>query len=172
MKISFKIFASIILVLALNLIVHAKEWRGIVPLHSNRGDVERILGLPSRPSGGNFSTYFLDEGLVQIIYAGKGYPSSKDCPKAIPQDTVLVIYVSPKPENNLQPDVSGFREFNPSSPEDMGLKAYYGEKDGVIIVTGKGGVFLICYMARAEDEHFCRRYYNPENLVRIRSDYI
>jgi hypothetical protein len=172
MKISFKIFASIILVLTLNLIAHAKEWRGIVPLHSTRQDVEKILGLPSRPSDGKFSTYFLDEGLVQIIYAGKAYPNSKDCSKTVPQGTVLVIYISPKPENNLQPDVSGFREFNPSSPEDMGLKAYYGEKDGIIIVNGKGGVFLICYMARAEDEHFCPSYYNPETLVRIRSDYI
>jgi hypothetical protein len=67
MRTTIKIFASIILALTLNLIAQAKEWRGIIPLHSTRADVERILGQPSRPSRDAFSTYYLDEGLVQIF---------------------------------------------------------------------------------------------------------
>src|SRR5947209_3105424 len=119
MRTPMKIFISIFLVLTLNLIAHAKEWRGITPLHSTRADVERILGQPSRPSKDAFSTYYLDEGLVQIFYAVNGYPSSKSCSEIVPQGTVLVIYFSPKPENDLHPDVSGFKEFDPA--EGMGL---------------------------------------------------
>jgi hypothetical protein len=172
MRVSFQIFGSIILALTFNLVVHAKEWRGITPLHSTRQDAERILGQPSRPSRATFSTYYLDEGLVQIMYASESFAKAHDCPETIPPDTVLVIYVWLKSENNLQPDITGMEEFDPA--EGMGLKAYYGKKDGVVIVTGmdgKDGFLLICYMANGEDNRFCPSYYKPEKLVHIHPDY-
>jgi hypothetical protein len=48
-------------------IVHAKVWRGIVPLHSTRADVERLLGAPGN-NDPNFSYYALPDELVVIIY--------------------------------------------------------------------------------------------------------
>jgi hypothetical protein len=170
MKTLYKIFASIVLALTLNLVAHAKEWHGITPLHSIRADVERILGQPSRLTSKALSVYYLDEGLVQIIYASEGIANAHHCSETIPPDTVLVIYVSPKSKNDLQPDVSGFEEFDPAEG-DINFKAYYGKKDGVVIVTHKGRVFSICYMAEAEDKRFCSTYYNPETLVHIHSAY-
>jgi hypothetical protein len=75
-----------------------------------------------------------------------------------------------KSENDLHPDVSGFKEFDPA--EGMGLKAYYGEKDGVVFVMAdKDKVSLICYMATSKDKNFCPSYYNPQRLVHIHPDY-
>lgn len=70
----------------------AKAWRGIVPLHSTREDVERILGEPSRLD----YIYDLDEGTVRIVYAN--HPCAQGLPSNwgnwnVPRDTVTSIIV-------------------------------------------------------------------------------
>jgi hypothetical protein len=45
----------------------AKGWRGIVPLHSTRADVERLLGAPVQP--GQTSVYRVGDDSVQVDYA-------------------------------------------------------------------------------------------------------
>jgi len=67
----------------------AKEWHGIVPLHSTRADVIRILGRPTRSSDdlpplSNWFTstvddfYSADEGHVEITYTPQ--PCELACP--------------------------------------------------------------------------------------------
>jgi hypothetical protein len=71
----------------------AKGWRGIVPLHSTRANVERLLGKPR--AAGNM--YELRTERAYVIYAdggacGKGSESEWN----VPRDTVLSIVVTPK----------------------------------------------------------------------------
>jgi len=47
---------------------YAQGWRGIVPLHSTRKDVERLIGGPMQPGG---MTYDLEEGRVNVTYSGR-----------------------------------------------------------------------------------------------------
>lgn len=74
----------------------AKEWRGLVPLHSSREDVERLLGVPNR-SGKYTSSYELELEIVSFIYASGG-PCGSDATNSwkVPQDTIVDITVAPK----------------------------------------------------------------------------
>jgi hypothetical protein len=70
----------------------AKAWRSLVPLHSTRADVERILGEPSRLD----YIYDLDEGTVRIVYAN--HPCQQGLPSNwgnwnVPRETVTSIIV-------------------------------------------------------------------------------
>jgi hypothetical protein len=75
MKSDHKFIVCCLLILAVVSVASAKPWRGIVPLHSTRADVERILGEPSRLD----YIYDLDEATVRIVYANQrcqqGVPS-------------------------------------------------------------------------------------------------
>ena len=43
MKPQYATIIAILIIHALGIVVKAKEWRGIIPLHSTRTDVERLL---------------------------------------------------------------------------------------------------------------------------------
>lgn len=67
----------------------AKEWRGIVPLHSTRSDVARLFGTCDRDSGckvrvGNEEAYFV---------FSNGTMGHTKCAKDLPPDTVFLIEV-------------------------------------------------------------------------------
>ena len=57
------------LILALNFVIQAKGWRGIVPLHSTRADVEQLLGPPDRKGNKPVVSYDLEKEQVTIIYS-------------------------------------------------------------------------------------------------------
>ena len=71
----------------------AKGWRGLVPLHATRRDVEALLGA-SKPPGG--STYEPDNQYIYVEYSDgpceKGWPYGWNVEK----DTVTSIWVSAK----------------------------------------------------------------------------
>ncbi len=79
--------------LAMAGLTQAKGWRGIVPLHSTRMDVERLLGSP-RESRGVASTYETENERVLVFYSGE--PCKKDGEWDVPRDTVVSFTVSPK----------------------------------------------------------------------------
>ena len=49
--------------------LQAQGWRGIVPLHSTRADVERLVGSPMTPNG---ITYDLKNERVNVVYSDGG----------------------------------------------------------------------------------------------------
>jgi len=173
-----KVLGSGLLILTLNLIAHAEGWRGIIPSHSTRADVERLLGQPP-PSPGNYtlnrgrSIYFTDEGKVYIIYANDffGSESINDCLKKLPEDTVLFISVEPKREvelGSLNFDLGKFKTFDPSSPKGIGYKGYLDREAGLLVRAYKDRVDEVCYIAAAKDYHLCPKYYeDPESFVRL-----
>jgi len=156
----------------------SKDWRGILPLHSTREDVEKLLGPPPDPpiNGPRFYTlskarsiYYLDEGEVYIVYLDDSILGAVDCLGKIPDGTVLMIQLTLKKEVKLRDfplRVKGFRRFDPSEPKNIGYKGYLDEKSGIIIRSFKGSVDAIWYIAAAKDKHLCANYYeNPKSFA-------
>jgi hypothetical protein len=186
MKRLLKILASGILVLLLNLVTYAEGWRGIIPFHSTRADVEKLLGQPPLPPNDGTriytlnkgrSIYFTDEGEVYIVYANNffGSESINECLKKLPEDAVLFISVEPKNKVELESlnlDLNRFKTFDPSTPKNIGYKAYLDKEAGLLIRTYKGKVDETCYIAASKDNYLCPKYYeNPESLVQLIVDY-
>lgn len=62
-------YATVIVILLIPglVVVKAKEWHGITPLHSTRVDVERFLG--HAPQKKQLTTYQTKKEAVSILYA-------------------------------------------------------------------------------------------------------
>jgi len=71
----------------------AKEWCGIVPLHSTRADVERLLKVKPERCGGNACLYNLSDKTVFVVYADEPTCRNDDATTSwrVPRDTVLQI---------------------------------------------------------------------------------
>ena len=71
MKNKTTIHSALVAILLLAAPASAKEWRGIIPLHSAREDVHRILGKPESSSQNRLFDYYRsnDEEHVSIMYA-------------------------------------------------------------------------------------------------------
>jgi hypothetical protein len=130
---------KILLIAALMLttadLVAAKGWRGIVPLHSTRFDVERLLG-PGR-EGGAFSRYYESgEELVSVRY------STGNCDDdgwRVSRDTVLSIEVSAT-ANRISPQ----KLFENLRIDPKRFKRYtnVGHELETIYVNGDEGIFV------------------------------
>lgn len=184
METILKILVCICFTLGLDVISHAKDWRGIKPFHSTREDVERMLGEPPPlPKDGTRiytlnkgrSIYFLDEGEIYIVFAEEEIPAAVDCLGKLPAGTVLMIQVTPKKEmtlSDLQIDEKRFRKFDPSEPPNIGYEGYIDEEDGMTIRTLNGKIEEISYIAAKKDRHLCPSYYeNPEQSMRVIVDF-
>jgi len=163
---------------------HAKEWRGIIPLHSTRADVEKLLGPPPPPpSDGSWiyslhagrSIYSLDESEVYIVYANSQIPEWNDCNGRVPEGTVLSIALTPKkqmPLTALKLDHKRLQRFDGSKPRNIEYKGYLDRESGLGIRTYKGMVDEIIYLAAAKDRHVCSGYYkNLKDFIRIQWAY-
>jgi len=160
-----------------------KNWRGIVPLHSTRADVERILGPPPPPlkdgtriytPDPDMPTYRLDNEEVTIGYMSRALAERMSCP-SVPLDTVLSINVSPKnhpPLSELGIDESKFEIFDPSSPPNIGFKAYVDVVNGMYICTIRGRVKDLGYYGNAKDREVCPELnVDPKGFCRILVDF-
>lgn len=170
---------KLILIISLVLIaassVAAKEWRGILPMHSTRADVEALLG-PPPPSPGHYilhkgrSIYFLEEGEVYITFAEDMIPA-RVCLPAVPAGTVLSIRVTPKnelPLSRLNLDVRNFKQFDASTPRGQGYDGFISTQEGFVFRIFQGNVGEMLYFASAVDSERCPSYYKDlESTVRI-----
>ena len=160
-----RLLPIILLVLVCTSSAAAKHWRGILPMHSTRADVEAVLGKP--PSGQSFpngSSYSLDEGEIFIVFTDEASLKQNNCETVAP-GTVLSIRVMPKDEMlvNLKFDEKLFKKFGPD-PE--GSQAFIDEKEGLVIIAFKDYVQEVIYFASASDRVRCPGLHeNPEKLV-------
>jgi len=74
----------------------AKPWRGIIPLHSTRAHVRKLLGEPIIGGEGAIDLYELKEGRVRVMYARS--PCEEGLPAdwgnwRVPHDTVVNISI-------------------------------------------------------------------------------
>lgn len=137
----------------------AKGWRGLIPLHSTRQDVEQLLGTPK-----DFY-YDLTSETVYVDF------SSGDCKGAspdsyrVPANIVTRIMVIPKSERRL--DALGIDETRYKKKVDGNIKEhvfYYDEDSGESIETFAGRVESITY-APAASEAFLRCYASFEDWM-------
>jgi hypothetical protein len=148
--------------------VAAKEWRGILPMHSTRADVEAVLGPPPPSPGHRYyllhkgrSIYFLDEGEVYITFAESEF-AGRACLSSVPEGTVLMIEVTPKDElplSRLNIDVSNFKRFDASSPPGQGHDGFISTAEGLVIRVYQGNLQEMIYFASAVDSARCPSYY-------------
>ena len=149
------------LILALNFVVQAKGWRGIVPLHSTRADVEQLLGTPDRKSNKPVVRYDLEKELVYIIYSREPCSTGSVYGKwAVPPDTVVSIRVIPKkalPLSELKLDAA---QYKVTHVRGVPSYTYYiDDGEGVQFDVSHGHVNSIDYFHAAEDEHLrCKTY--------------
>lgn len=149
----------------------AKEWRGIVPLHSTKEDVTRLFGTCDRNTGcqvriGNEEAFFV---------FSNGTIGNTKCAKDLPPDTVLLIEVrliDPPKLSALGISKSQFRTFDPSTPRNIGYKGYLDEKEGLVIKTYKGKVLQLDYIAAKNEVPLCPDYYDsPESFIQLLIEY-
>ena len=88
------IIACVSTVLAMVATVHAKGWRGLVPFHSTRTDVERLLGTHKELRGVAFIYETKDERVV-VSYSAGQCKESQSNDWNVPRDTVVSITVHP-----------------------------------------------------------------------------
>lgn len=167
------LIVSLVLIAATS--VAAKDWRGILPMHSTRAHVEALLG-PPPPSPGGYtlnkgrSIYSLEEGEVYIVFAEQEFHGG-ECLSTVPAGTVLMIQIIPKAElpfSSLNIDAKQFKKFDASEPSGNGYDGFLNEQEGFVVRVFKGNVEQLVYGASAFDRGRCSAYYNNfENSVRI-----
>ena len=128
-----------------------EAWRGIVPLHSTRADVEALIGPPIQPNG---ITYDLKDERVNVVYSVGG------CEKGnvewnVPLGTVIGITIYPQTKvmiSDLRLDVNGFEKF--TNPHDRDFVSYKNNEKGVGIGTkANGEVVVIQYFPALKDSN-------------------
>lgn len=145
----------------------AKGWRGIVPLHSTRAQVEQLLGLPDASSNKFTSIYQLENESVLINYAGSS-PCEFPDGWRVPHDTVVNIIVTPKTRlllKDLQVDVSKYKKTSGGHrSEDV---IYTNLEEGERITVYLDTVTSITYFPAAVDNHLrCTKMSDAANAAR------
>jgi len=136
-------------VLSMSTLVQGQGWRGIVPLHSTRKAVERLIGQPLKPGG---TTYDLPNERVNIGYSAvpctKGWPYGWN----VPPGTVTSIDVFPKRKvmlSELHLDLTKFTSFN--NPHLQGEIHYNNFEEGFSIRGEGEDVVSFAYFPRIRD---------------------
>lgn len=108
-------------------------WQGIVPLHSTRQDVEKVLGVSLSECK---CSYKLGDDNVFVQYSGRTCSDTDAVGWNVAVDTVINITVYPrmKPRfQDLRIDKTKFIKSN--DPEIEGISYYFNESDGRTIVV-------------------------------------
>lgn len=157
MKLIKALFLCMCAVFTTAVLAEAKEWRGIVPLHSTREDVERLLGQSNEKCQCGYS---LNDVNVSVVYAnGKpcGEEESNDWRVGgwrVPRDTVIQLTVYYKPRRRLSElkiDVSRYKKI--SNEELPGVFYYVDADEGVRIEVVGDTVGGITYFPAAKDSN-------------------
>lgn len=154
---AFRIICLLSMCLALSTVVASQEagWRGIVPLHSTRADVEKLLGRSTDRGYG--ATYDLRHEAVTFQY------SSCRCCKPIeyrwnvPDYTVVTISVSAtfKPLfSELGIDKTKFRKIVSDHLPDV--STYHNDEEGITYEVLNDQVMSTVYGPSAKDDKALR----------------
>lgn len=129
----------------------AKDWRGIVPLHSTRADVESLLGPPSTDRS-EFIFYEFDKERISF-HLSRGPCNIEFSPWNVPRDTVISIRVTPKQLcwNDLKLDM---KKYEKKQDDELSYIFHYvDEKEGIRYEVDESGgvVVFIEYFPSALD---------------------
>ncbi|HKO96609.1 MAG TPA: hypothetical protein VJU86_06445 [Pyrinomonadaceae bacterium] len=146
----------------------AKDWRGIVPLHSTRADVVRKFNQCANAA--DICTVRIGNEDAYIVFSTGAMSEYYECAKRLPTDTVLHIEVElkrPRKMSDLGIRESQFRGFLPAGAPEKSYNGYTDENEGWVIETHKGRVTRLYYIAARNDWSLCSTYYQePEAFVK------
>jgi len=130
----------------------AKSWKGVVPLHSTRADVERLLGAPNFEDSG----YEVEEGRVLISYSSQGCQEGLPGGWKVPTDTVTSISLTPTKEIKLADLLVTGKQYEQVYAVHTRQVAYVDIQEGVRYGTLDGAVLDITYFASEADDEKLR----------------
>jgi hypothetical protein len=126
-----ELLASISLLMSFWGLSYGQDWHRIRPLHSTRGEVERVIGPPMEARG---ITYDLKNERVTIVYSdsscAKGWPDGWNVPKG----TVIAINIFPQITltlADLNLEISKFKKFI----DQHGFIHFNNDEEGVSVTT-------------------------------------
>lgn len=148
---ALRTFAACVVLIAFTGISEGKEWRGIVPLHSTRKDVTKILGT-SEVTDNRRAIYNLKDEVVLIDY------SAGTCEHGgiwnVPRDTVLAISVTPRSALEISDLSLNLGRYQVVADEHLaGIYYYNNPEEGIHITTDGETVRSIDYLPTSQDEY-------------------
>jgi len=154
MRLAKRIFVVASILLTLQSVIHAKEWRGIVPLHSTRADVERLFGEARTACK---CVYDLEDVTIQLTYSDGGCEAGASDRWNVAPSTVIRFNVHPKIRQRLTDLVFGLRldlkKFKKiEDPELPGIVHYSDTAEGVVISVEGETVIDYGFEPTAEDK--------------------
>lgn len=142
----------------------AKPWRGIVPLHTTRAQVRKLLGKPIIGGEGSLDLYDLREGRIHIMYAR--HPCEVGLPAdwgnwRVPRDTVVNISIQLHEEIPLQRlhirNIERYKWYTGES----GATYYHDRIRGLEYQVQEGMVTAITYGPAARDRALRCKQHTP-----------
>jgi hypothetical protein len=126
-----------------------KTWKGIVPLHSTRADVQKILGEPTQEDSG----YEIDGDRVEINYSAQGCQDGLPGGWKVPTDTVVSISVLSTKETKLADVLGAGKKYDQIYAVHTPRVDYVDVQEGVRYTTdGDDLVREVTYLATDADD--------------------
>ena len=170
---------SMLMLLAASTYVSAKDFRGILPMHSTREDVEAAFGPPPPSENKHYTSnkdwaiYRFDGLEVFIDYTNEKSLKESKCDPTVAAGIVRLIRVVPRIDmlvSELTLNERSFRKYEASDPQFREHVGFLDETEGLAIGTFKGLVSEMIYVASASDRQRCPGFYgNLEDLARVRT---
>src|SRR6185369_15539488 len=141
----------------------AEEWRGITPLKSTRADVTRLFKECADQQ--ETCEFTIDNEDITIEFA-----AIQNC-GGVPSGTVLSIQRDLRNEITLEAlgfDKRRFKSFDPSTPPNLGYRAFIDEPAGLLLKALRGQIFQINNIATEKERSACPNYYSdPRSFVEV-----
>ncbi len=132
-----------------------KGWRGIVPLHTTRSQVEQLLGPPSEQNTPNSVVYRTPNETVLIYYA-KGRPcgiGEKYSRWRVAANIVTSIFISPIPGSPLSKFTIDETRYQKLRGGHTSETQYIDARNGEALTVVENEVRSIDYFPAADDSH-------------------
>lgn len=127
-----------------------RGWRGLVPLHSNRADVERVLGISTDSCKCIYKT---EDEVILVEYATEQCKSSQTAWN-VTRGTVLSIKVAPKKVRRFSELRSDGRDYRRVKDLHTDGVYYFDDKEGKMFEVSYDGVLgAVNYIPAAADAH-------------------
>jgi hypothetical protein len=152
------LFPCLLLLITVAGVSQAKEWRGIVPLHSTRADVERLLGKPNA----KYDRYDIENEEATFFYSKGRCVNGWD----VPLDTVIDIAVTFKQPRRLADLKLDLTRYARNRDPHVTSHVYYANRDeGVRYVVyeeegeSNGKILTVYYESTTDDvlTLYCRK---------------
>jgi len=144
-------------ILAMFSLSHAQGWRGLVPLHSTRPDVQRLLG-PPKISKGVASTFETKDERVLAFYSNGRCKARSTNEWNVPLGTLLSITIHPNAQLLVKDLKLGTNYERVPDLHAQGVVYYFSKEDGVrisarVLKDNDEDVDSITYEPRLADSH-------------------